>query len=255
MRLKITLEAPGPFFLPWRYPELLRGTVYSALRRWDPELAESLHSQGLAVDGRRYKPFTYSWLRPRSARAQGEGLLMEPPVHWWVSSPIPQVLEGVVGPLLTVGQVNLGHVILTVGAVEVEAEPAISLPLVVESLSPIVASTVVERDGKLERRFLSPTQEEFQRVISQNLVNKARALGHPAGDGARVRLEPIGEPRSRLVTVNGINVRGYEGLFRAQGDPLLLQVGYDMGFGERNAQGFGMVRLRGDRGRVRRPSV
>jgi CRISPR-associated endoribonuclease Cas6 len=31
--------------------------------------------------------------------------------------------------------------------------------------------------------------------------------------------------------------------FRVSGSTELIQVGYDAGFGERNAQGFGMVRL------------
>jgi len=245
MRLQVTLEREGPFFLPWRYPELLRGAVYSALRRWDPELAATIHGQGLAAGGRRYKPFTYSWLRPKSARAQPQGLLMEPPVRWWLSSPLPEVLEAVAGPFLTSGSLNLGGVVLAIGLVEVEPEPELAPPLVLETLSPIVASTAAERAGKLQKVFLSPWQEDFQRVLAQNLINKAQALERRLPPGAWLRLEPLGQVRSRLVSVSGTFVRGYEGRFRAQGHPLLLQLGYQMGFVERNAQGFGMVKLAG----------
>ncbi len=243
MRLKVTLETPAPFFLPWRYPELLRGAVYSALRRWDPELAEAMHSQGLMAAGRRYKPFTYSWLRPRAAQRHPGGLLMEPPVWWWIASPLPQVLEAVAGPFLTGGMVNLGGVVLRVALVEVEAVPELAPPLTLETLAPIVASTGEERDSRLQKVFLSPWQEDFHRVISQNLINKARALGHQVPEHAAVRLEPLGGVRSRLVRINGAAIRGFEGRFRALGHPLLLCIGYEMGFGERNAQGFGMVRL------------
>ncbi len=242
MRLRITLEAGAAFFLPWRYPELLRGAVYSALRRWDPELARSVHSQGLEAGGHRYKPFTYSWLRPKSARRQDDGLLMEPPVRWWISSPLAKVLEAVAGPVLASGQIVLGEVVLAVSLVEVEPEPDLRPPLIVETLSPIVASTAQEREGKLVRVFLSPWDEDFQRVLSQNLARKAQALGVPAPAEASVRMEPLGGVRSRMVTINGINVRGFEGRFRLTGHPQLLALGYQMGFGERNAQGFGMVR-------------
>lgn len=243
MRLKVTLEHPSPFFLPWRYPELLRGAVYTALRRWDPELAESMHDQGLIAGGRRYKPFTYSWLRPRTAQQQPGGLLMQPPVWWWISSPLSPIVEALAGFLLTAGTVQLGGVHLTVALVEVEATPALTPPLVVETISPIVASTAVEQGGRLRKVFLAPWEEEFHRVLSQNLINKARAFGQPVAEDAAVRLEPLKGVRSRLVTINDIAVRGFEGRFRASGDRLLLHIGYEMGFGERNAQGFGMVRL------------
>ncbi len=243
MRLKVTLDHPSPFFLPWRYPELLRGAFYTALRRWEPELAEAMHDQGLTAGSRRYKPFTYSWLRPRAAQRQPGGLLMQPPVWWWVSSPLLQIVEAVAGFLLTKGTINLGSVNLTVVQVEVEAMPPLKPPLVVETLSPIVASTGVEQGGRLRKVFLEPWQEEFHRVLSQNLINKARALGHAISGDTKVRLEPLKGVRSRLVTVNDIAVRGFEGRFRASGDTLLLRIGYETGFGERNAQGFGMVQL------------
>ncbi|MCS7188082.1 MAG: CRISPR-associated endoribonuclease Cas6, partial [Armatimonadota bacterium] len=54
---------------------------------------------------------------------------------------------------------------------------------------------------------------------------------------------PVGEWKSRLYEVQGTKVRGFEGRFWAEGNPELLKIGYDAGFGERNAQGFGMVKL------------
>jgi len=245
VRLKVTLEAPGPFLLPWHYPELLRGAVYTALRRWDPELAKAMHGEGLVVAGRRYKPFTYSWLHPKAVHRRPEGLFMEPPVWWWISSPLSQVLEAIAGPFLTLGAVNLGGVVLAVSLVEVEGIPEMEPPVVLETLAPIVASTAEERDGRLCKVFLSPWQEDFHRVLTQNLINKGRALGYAVTEEMAVRLEPLGGVRSRLVKVSGLAVRGFEGRFRALGHPLLLRIAYDWGFGERNAQGFGMIRLVG----------
>ncbi|GBD11645.1 hypothetical protein HRbin23_01316 [bacterium HR23] len=245
MRLKITLQAPGPFLLPWDYPDLLRGVVYAALARWDRPLADALHNHGLVVEGHHYKPFTFSWLHPRSAHAQGKGLVMESPVYWWVSSPLTRILEAVVGPLLLAGEVRLGEVALGVASVEVEGEPPLCPPVEVETLAPLVVSTVEEREKGRVKVYLSPWDERFQRVLTQSLVRKARALGQTPAEGARVRLTPLGGVRSRLTVVAGTQVRGFEGRFRAEGDPLLLGVGYSVGFGERNGQGFGMVRLRG----------
>jgi CRISPR-associated endoribonuclease Cas6 len=43
--------------------------------------------------------------------------------------------------------------------------------------------------------------------------------------------------------VRGIRVRGWMMRFQVSGPPELIRLGYDAGFGERNAQGFGMVRI------------
>jgi CRISPR-associated endoribonuclease Cas6 len=244
MRLTVVLEAPSPFFLPWDYPERLRGVVYSALRRWGPGLAAALHNQGLVAGGRRYKPFTYSWLWPRAVSRQKDGLLMEPPVRWWISSPLAEVLEGVVAPFLAAGKVEVGGA-LTISLVEVEGTPDLTPPVVLETLAPIVASTGGEWKGRFQKVFLEPWDEDFHRVLTQNLRNKAQALGERVSEDAWVRLEPLGVVRSRLVKVRDTAVRGFEGRYRALGDPLLLRVGYEMGFGERNGQGFGMVQVAG----------
>jgi CRISPR-associated endoribonuclease Cas6 len=43
--------------------------------------------------------------------------------------------------------------------------------------------------------------------------------------------------------VQGTKVKGFELQFWAEGNPELLKIGYEAGFGERNAQGFGMVKV------------
>lgn len=173
---------------------------------------------------------------------------MEPSIRWWLSSPLPAVLEARAGQMLTTGQMVLGDVVLTVSRVEVEAEADLTPPVVVETLSPIVVSTGMLGEKGLAKVFWAPWDDGFNRILTQNLVNKARALGKEVAQGAMVRLEGLAGVRSRLVTVRGIQVRGYKGRFRAWGDRGLLAVGYDAGFGERNAQGFGMVRVGGDDG-------
>ena len=50
-----------------------------------------------------------------------------------------------------------------------------------------------------------------------------------------------GRPQSRLLLVSGMQVRCWQGTFVAEGPVELLQIGYSAGFGERTAQGFGMV--------------
>ncbi|MEM2591409.1 MAG: CRISPR-associated endoribonuclease Cas6, partial [Thermofilaceae archaeon] len=109
--------------------------------------------------------------------------------------------------------------------------------------------------GRFQKRFLSPEEPDFARVLSDNLRRKAQALSGEVPDG-ELRFEWLGEPRSKLMRVNDTDIRGWMMRFRVSGPVELIRLGYDAGFGERNAQGFGMVRVANSDGdaRVRRGS-
>lgn len=241
MRLCVTFQTTHPIFLPWDYLELLQGLFYSAIKRVSPRLGAFLHEQGYEADQHRYKFVTFSWLYPKSAQHHTQGLLFHGPILWWLSSPSPAPLEAMAVWLLEKGKVTLGNSLLTLQHIFVEPEPDFSKSLLVKTLSPIVVSTGVVEGGKMKHLFLSPQDPGFERIINDNLKRKAKAMwGIEIKDGF-VRFEPIAPCKSKLVTVKGTEVRGYEGKFRIEGTEALVRLGYQAGFGERNLQGFGMV--------------
>ena len=242
MRLHIVWTAERPVLLPWNYLHLLHGFLYAAIKKASPKLGEFLHEQGFVVGGHRYKLVTFSLLFPKAAEPTNDGLEMLPPIHWWVSSPLLAPMEALAFTLLTEGEARLGKVNLTVERVEVEESPKIEGRCLFQSLSPIVASTGVRKRGKIEHRFLSPEEQDFWRVLETNLRRKATVLGIEASPNA-LQFAREGEWRSKLFEVQGTKVRGWEGKFWVEGDPELIRIGYEAGFGERNAQGFGMVKL------------
>lgn len=242
MRLRILWASEGSVVVPWNYPHLLHGFLYAAIRRANPQWGEFLHQQGFVVGSHRYKLLTFSLLFPRSARRRKEGLEMSPPIQWWVSSPLHASMEALASTLLKEGVAQLGKVEFMVERVEVEETPQFSGCGLFETLSPIVASTGMLKGERLEHRFLSPEEPEFWILLERNLRRKAQALGEEVSPEP-LRLEAMGKWRSRLFEVQGTKVRGYEGRFWAEGDGRLLWVGYEAGWGERNAQGWGMVRL------------
>jgi CRISPR-associated endoribonuclease Cas6 len=46
---------------------------------------------------------------------------------------------------------------------------------------------------------------------------------------------------SRLEEYKGTKIKSWQAPFMMAGDPVLLQVGWECGFGEANSKGFGMV--------------
>ena len=51
------------------------------------------------------------------------------------------------------------------------------------------------------------------------------------------------EGSTRLVDYKGIKIRGIMCPFRVSGNPALIQIGYECGFGDKNSAGFGMVEI------------
>lgn len=243
MRLHIVFYSEHSVILPWHYPHLLHGFLYGAIAKASPHLGGFLHDQGFVAENHRYKMLVFSRLYPRRAVSHPEGLCLTPPIHWWVSSPLPATMEALAGTLLVEREVLLGAARLEVEGVEVEPLPEFSARVMCETLSPLVASTGVRKGEKLYKRFLSPEEPDFWRVVELNLKRKAAALGITVSTGTVVRFEAVGVWRSRLYLTQGTQVRGYEGRFLMEGDEELLILAYEAGLGERNSQGFGMFRV------------
>lgn len=242
MRLHVVWTAEKAVLLPWNYLHLLHGFLYTAIKKASPKLGEFLHEQGFVVGGHRYKLVTFSLLFPQAAEPTDDGLKMLPPIHWWVASPLPAPMEALAFTLLTEGEARLGKVSLTVERVEVEEPPKFEGRCLFQTLSPIVASTGVRKGSKMEHRFLSPDEDDFWRVLETNLRRKALVLDIvPSREP--LSFELVGRWRSKLFRVHGTMVRGFEMKFQVTGDAELLRIGYEAGFGERNTQGFGMVKM------------
>ncbi|MCF6095476.1 CRISPR-associated endoribonuclease Cas6 [Thermovorax subterraneus] len=243
MRVRVVFQGEEPVILPWNYPHLLHGYLYGAIARANPEFGTFLHEEGFTAGNHRYKMLVFSKIFSRESRALPQGLKVMPPLEWWFSSPLDAPIEALVKTLVLEGEVRLGNIRLYIEKVEVEGIPDISERMLCETISPVVASTGTKKEGRLVKRFLSPDDEDFRRVIEVNLLRKAKALGITFDHTININIEPVGKWRSRLFTVQGTNVKGYEGRFVIEGDKNLIQLAYEAGIGERNSQGFGMFRF------------
>lgn len=240
MRLKIALRFVRPGRLPWGYPEWLRGLAYTAMMRGLPQVAHRLHEEGWpGPEGRAYKPLTYSWLH--GLQPDRAGLWAEGAVTWWISSPIPSVVEALALGLLLEPEVRLGSHPVIAERMEVEPTPIFEGAATFTALSPITLSTGERRaDGKLVKRYLSPEEPEFARALAENLRRKAAAFyGQAIPGDLEIQVHP--PYRSKLVRIHDTDIRGWMLSFTVSGPPDLIRLGYEAGFGEHTASGFGMV--------------
>jgi len=120
MRLRLCLDNPEGTRLPINYQEWLTATVYSLLAASDTAYARHLHDEGyLTEDGRRFKLFTFSWLRGSRRTVEGDTLRFAPgPVEWQIASPVEDFVRHLATGLLSAGVLRVGPALLPITQIE-----------------------------------------------------------------------------------------------------------------------------------------
>ena len=251
MRIKITADVGEGIRLPINYNPLLVGVVYHFLAESDAEYAAFLHDTGYTDTGKkRFKLFTFSQLMARQRQVQGANIHFGSQLVWFVSSPVEKFLSHFADTLLTEGRVSLGRHRLQVKDVSIPRIPRFQTQMRLRCLSPIVMSTVRQRDGKESQHYCLPEDPALSELIRQNLMRKHAAIygQPPTEDALRFWFDTDYIDKkpgrvTRLVDYKGIKIRGVMAPFYVAGSPALIQTGYECGFGVKNSLGFGMAEV------------
>lgn len=122
-------------------------------------------------------------------------------------------------------------------------------------LSPLVCATKITPDQ--HPQYLFPDDHDFKRVLLTNLSRKYELLhGKPVScneEEVTFELDQDYVTRvhgkvQKLITLkegrrDESKVKGTLAPFRIAASRELIEVGYECGFGEKNSQGFGMVKV------------
>lgn len=131
-------------------------------------------------------------------------------------------------------------------------------PVIAESmrfmaLSPLtVATTEQGPDGRRIKHYVRAHDERFAWLVAANLREKYQALYgqepeddefHFAFDEAYIQQVGGYDSRriSRLVQYKETNIKCYLARFLVSGNPELIRLGWECGFGSASSQGFGMA--------------
>jgi CRISPR-associated endoribonuclease Cas6 len=95
MRIALTLENPRhEVRIPLRYNYLLASCIYRTLATSSGGYAEWLHQEGYPLQGKHYKPFTFSQLLVARRQMQGDQLLIQSPtLRWCIASPVDEFVR------------------------------------------------------------------------------------------------------------------------------------------------------------------
>ncbi len=250
MRLRVCLDNSKGTRLPINYQEWLTAAVYGLLADSDADYARFLHDDGYQdEDGRRFKLFTFSWLRGTRRVVDGDTLRFAPgPLEWLIASPVEPFLTNLATGLLAAGALRVGPATIPITGIAVLPAPALTATTAFTCLSPLVAALPLP-GGRT--RYLRPCDgDAFGEAVRRNLLRKHRLLygAPPTDDRLALTFDPAYLSRTnggtKLVTYKDIRIVGAFCPFTVTGSTELMETGYQAGFGEKNAGGFGMAEVK-----------
>jgi CRISPR-associated endoribonuclease Cas6 len=239
MKLKLVLDSECEVNLPLHYNKALQGFIYSNL---DPTFSSFLHDYGFLVNNKSLRPITFSRIFGRS-KIKEKRIIFEPPVYFYIASPVKQILSSFVINISNAETLLLGKNRLRLHSIEPVNEEVAKSEAVVKTLSPIVVRKTINGSS----RFLSPSEDAFYEQLAENLSRKTSLYFKRFFSPKDIKIEPATGAffKKAVVYYKGYPYDGYKGKFFIKAPVEAIKCALLAGLGERNSQGFGMVMLEG----------
>ena len=227
MRVKILLRVDGK--LPVSYSYYFGSYIVRSIARENEEVAAQLHNASP------FKPYHFSRLLARPARVENGFLYFKrnSRATVYIASVDDEIALSIIDAVLTHGAVRVWKRVYSVEGVERVDYP--KNPLNYETLSPIYIS--ITEDGR--KRALSPEDPLFHEELVQNIVRKYHFFTGKRFRGKITVTYDSVRPRMRYVKRTPLPCYDVRGTIK--GDEEIIKLIWDVGLGEKNALGFGMV--------------
>ena len=172
-----------------------------------------------------------------------------------ISSPKDEFIEHLVIGMMCETVVWIGNERFHVETVRKLDPPEYSDEMHFIMLSPVVCTTKYEPEQYPQ--YLYPGDPEFNRVLLENLCRKYQTLHGKALRCAEEEIDFVldsdyikrmdGKVQKLITLKEGrsdeTKIKGTLAPFRIRAPRELIEIGYEYGFGEKNSQGFGMVKV------------
>lgn len=243
MRIELTIDHLPNQKLPINYPYLISSWIYHTLHRSDADFSKWLHERGYEINGRKYKHFCFSMLRPQRFKIYSKEQifeLQEAPTRLILSFNIDQGAKNMVKSLFQNNLMELKSgthfkFLGMVNQVQLQALSEWQKQMRYRAQTPICISVGTEGDNHAE--YLHPTDTRYAEAFISNLVDKANAyLGEKRFAKEEVQFKLLTtEPKAKLWKIKQTKVKGYLFDFELSAPKELQEIGYLGGFGTMNA--------------------
>lgn len=240
MRLEIILKGKNNFKVPFNYNHILSAIIYNKIA--DLNFANELHSS------KSFKFFTFSQIYIPKRRIVKDGIIAKDGViSFYISSPNDFLIKSLVDGFLEDLEISFQNQKLTIQKIEALKTPEFSSKSEFKTLAPIIVRTKKEIDGELKIWDLTPS-DKFFKSLENNLIKKYIKFNNLTKTDKKINIySDMNFVKRKRISINKGNVtthhRAYMMDLILEGDLDLIEFAYDVGIGEKNSMGFGMVKL------------
>lgn len=257
MRLKIFLEPKKKHYtIPINYNYMLSSFIYEVIQKASKEFADFLHSSGyISPEGKPYKFFCFSKLFFEQYRVSRSIIKCSDRAYFFFGSPMSDsIIQNLIEGFYAIENVWIGN--NKVGTefhlekIEIIPRPKFHSFEQFHFISPVSVSTVVDTSDGKSIYYYRPSDKDFFNAIERNLRNKFKTLNNKEYEGIlKIRLDdsrPVTNIKSKLITIKEgtteeSHIKAFTLPIIIEAEPIIIQLAYDAGLGERNSLGFGMI--------------
>lgn len=240
MRLEIILKGKNNFKVPFNYNHILSAIIYNKIA--DLNFANELHSS------KSFKFFTFSQIYIPKRRIVKDGIIAKDGViSFYISSPNDFLIKSLVDGFLEDLEISFQNQKLTIQKIEALKTPEFSSKSEFKTLAPIIVRTKKEINGELKIWDLAPS-DKFFKSLENNLIKKYIKFNNLTKTDKKINIySDMNFVKRKRISINKGNAtthhRAYMMDLILEGDLNLIEFAYDVGIGEKNSMGFGMVKL------------
>lgn len=239
MQISISFISDKDIVLPIHYSNIVQAFIYNNI---DEKLSEFLHDKGYAANGRTFKMFSYSRVIG-DCHAEANRFNFGKKVELIISSPLDNFCKSVANNMLQSNNLYMGQNSIRTEQIQINNQTVNMDEIAISTLSPIVVySTFIRPDNSKYTCYFMPKEPDFNRLIKDNLIRKYYALRKETIE-SEIEVIPVGPVKQNITYYKKTIVKGASGRFIIKGKKELLQIGVDAGFGSKNSQGFGCVKI------------
>lgn len=240
MRLEIILKGKNNFKVPFNYNHILSAIIYNKIA--DLNFANELHSS------KSFKFFTFSQIYIPKRRIVKDGIIAKDGViSFYISSPNDFLIKSLVDGFLEDLEISFQNQKLTIQKIEALKTPEFSSKSEFKTLAPIIVRTKKEINSELKIWDLAPS-DKFFKSLENNLIKKYIKFNNLTKTDKKINIySDMNFVKRKRISINKGNAtthhRAYMMDLILEGDLNLIEFAYDVGIGEKNSMGFGMIKL------------
>lgn len=236
MRLKINIKSKNNFKIPFNYNHIVSSIIYNKII--DLNLAHELHSSNT------FKFFNFSQLNIPQRKIIDAGIISKNgKINFYLSSPNDLLIKNLVSGFVDDLEIKFKNETLIVEKIEALKTPDFKEKSEFKTISPIIIRDVNEENKRID---LAPS-DKFFKGIENNLIKKYCFFNDIESTDKKIKAysEMANVKRKRIAIPKGPHTtyhRAYMMDIILEGDIDLIEFAYDVGLGEKNSMGFGMIK-------------